>query len=301
MPQYSPMLRDDMRPFCTPAIRHLSWMITAPQLLRSDRCFYPARYLTDDITAKLEHWDAEPLSGPAILTDQPVPRLGLHFEQLYHCLLENLLGWEVLVRNLQIRVEKQTIGELDFVVRNPVTGGLEHHEIAVKFYLGYREADSVRWYGPNAHDRLDLKTARILNHQSHLTEHPQTRRQLAELGLDEPLQQRVFMPGYLFYPRSGALPAPASAPDDHLRGEWLYQSDLESLSTRRWKVLHKPHWLGPWTQAQEPDIGETRLELDRLQQRQRPGLFAELARNPEAGHWEERQRLFVMPDAWPSD
>jgi hypothetical protein len=44
---------------------------------------------------------------------------------------------------------------------------------------------------------------------------------------------------------------------------------------------------------------ETRRELDKLQNRQRPGLFSELAENPETGCWEEQRRLFVMPDHWP--
>ena len=289
----------DLPRFQTPAVRHLRWMLSAPQLIRSSRCFYPGEHLTGAMVERLSQWDTDPASGPGVLTEPPVPRLGLHFEQLYHCLLEDLLGWEVLVRNLQIREEGQTIGELDFVVRNPATGRLEHHEIAVKFYLGHREPDTIRWYGPNAHDRLDLKTTRILNHQSHLSEHPQTRNQLQELGLDEPLEQRVFMPGYLFYPREGDLAAPSTAPEGHLKGQWLYQSTLDALDTSHWKALHKPHWLGPWAQEQAPDPGEVTAELEHLRHRQRPGLFAELSQNPQTGNWEEQQRLFVMPDSWP--
>lgn len=303
MPKDTPPARPDRLPrFRTPSVRHLYWMLTAPQLIRSDRCFCPGGHRTEEVVQKLHQWDADPASGPGVLTAPPVPRLGLHFEQLYHCLLEELLGWEVLVRNLQIREQGRTLGELDFVVRNPGTGGLEHHEIAVKFYLGYPGPDGIRWYGPNAHDRLDLKTSRILNHQSHLTEHPQTRRQLAALGMNEPLAQRVFMPGYLFYPAGQPIPAPASAPEEHLRGQWVYQSSpgsLNSCNTRYWKVLHKPHWLGPWVQPTAPDMEETRRELDKLQNRQRPGLFSELAENPETGCWEEQRRLFVMPDHWP--
>jgi len=46
------------------------------------------------------------------------------------------------------------------VVRNGHTGVVEHHEIAVKFYLGYLQPGSaadnqdVCWYGPNAFTHL---------------------------------------------------------------------------------------------------------------------------------------------------
>ena len=90
----------DLPRFQTPAVRHLRWMLSAPQLIRSSRCFYPGELLTEAMVERLSQWDADPASGPGVLTEPPVPRLGLHFEQLYHCLLEDLLGWEVLVRNL---------------------------------------------------------------------------------------------------------------------------------------------------------------------------------------------------------
>lgn len=285
--------------FRTPAIRHLAWMLSAPQLLESERRFDPAQEAPGHVFATLAQWDRDPGEGPAVLTDPPQRRLGLHFEQLYHCLMEDLLGWQVLVRNLPIRRQGITLGELDFIVRNPATGDLEHHEIAVKFYLGYLGESQVWWYGPNARDRLDLKTRRLLDHQSHLTELPETREHLAGLGLNEPLIKRVYMPGYLFYPRAHHLAPPADVPAQHLRGEWVYRHNLDKVDTSHWVTLDKPHWLGPWQQREQPDEMLTCQNLEAIDHNHRPRLFAELVRNDLSGYWEESRRVFVMPPSWP--
>src|SRR5690554_1995355 len=152
-------------------IRHLAWLCQAPQLYRGALTFDPVAWLPADYRHKLQYWDMHPESMPSLLQQATQRRLGLYFEQLYACLLQDLLGWELLARNLQIRDERRTLGELDFLLRNPLTGEVEHHEIAVKFYLGHTDAVSrrVRWYGPNSRDRLDLKTDRLLQHQTRLT------------------------------------------------------------------------------------------------------------------------------------
>src|SRR5690606_5646045 len=173
-------------------------------------------------------WDLAPENGPALLTAPAPRRLGLYFEALYECLLRDLLGWTVLARNLPIRQGRETLGELDLVARNPVTGNVEHHEIAVKFYLGYHHANGeALWYGPNARDRLDLKTAHLLEKQSQRRQLAATIATLQAHGIPQPQLSRIFMPGYLFYPsrinvRAATMPVPATLPANHERGRWLY-------------------------------------------------------------------------------
>lgn len=282
-------------------VDHLAWLCRAPQLLDSPLRFPLTDYLPDDWQARLAHWSADPAARPQCLAEPANPRLGYYFERLYECVLTQLLGWELVTRNLQVReAGGRTLGELDFVVRNPGTGAVEHHEIAVKFYLGYPQNQAgTRWYGPNSHDRLDLKVGRLLDHQSRSGERAETRALLAELGVREPVVPRVFMPGYLFYPAGQVVRLPDFVPANHLRGHWLYHHQTRTLDTRHWVPLHKPHWLGPWHQAEEPDGGVARLALADVQERNRPRLFAALAQSPDTGLWQETARTFVVPSAWP--
>lgn len=286
-----------------PAVRHLAWLCHTPQLISSPARFIPENYLPEDLEQRLRKWDSSPGTGPAVLTEQPARRLGQYFERLYQCLMEDLLGWEILLKNQPVRHNGITLGELDFVVRNPVDNAVEHHEIAVKFYLGHQGADQETplWYGPSSRDRLDIKTQRLISHQSRMTQRPETCTLLASLGIEEPVQSRVFMPGYLFYPLTEVLPPPPDVPPDHLRGQWLYIDDLNGIngSTQQWVPLTKPHWLGPWRQRQAPDTRHTEQALEVVRSTGTPRLFARLDPFPQDGYWQETSRVFVVPGAWP--
>lgn len=269
--------------------------------------FAPENYLPEDTEARLRAWDTNPELGPAMLTEQPAKRLGHYFERLYECLLGDLLGWEILLKNQPVRNNGITLGELDFIVRNPGDGTIEHHEIAVKFYLGYCDTDQREplWYGPNARDRLDLKTRRLTDHQSQLTKRKEARILLQSRGIETPVRPRIFMPGYLFYQPGAQLQPPEGVAPDHLRGEWLYIDELGgsgtagAVDTQHWVPLMKPHWLGSWRQQERPNQQDAEEALEMVRSRGIPRLFAALAPCPTTGTWRETARLFVMPRAWP--
>lgn len=293
-----------------PAVRHLDWMCHAPALISSEARFEPAHYLPDDLATALTEWDRAPEQGPPILTETPSRRLGQYFERLYACMLEDLMGWQILLKNQPIRDRGLTLGELDFIVRNPRDQTVEHHEIAVKFYLGDNRTNpgSALWYGPNSKDRLDLKSARLLTHQSRLAEKPETRAILDSMGIPLPDRARIFMPGYLFYPAGQTLLPPADVPANHLHGEWLYLNEVEAFSdpglrpeaaAERWVPLVKPHWLGPWSQTTEPYTRHALEALATVRTAGTPRLFALLRWCQQRHVWMESSRIFVVPDSWP--
>lgn len=288
----------DPSQFRVPCIRHLAWMCQTPQLFRGPLQFGLGAHLPADALEKLRHWDHNPEQGPSLVNETPNPRLGLYFERLYECLMTDVLGWDVLARNLPIRSEGITLGELDFVLRNPHTQGIEHHEIAIKFYLGYPlQSGETSWYGPNAKDRLDIKTRRLLEHQSQRIQLAETVNALGLLGIHETLTPRIFMPGYLFYPFDRELAPPLQAPSDHAKGHWLYHSQVRSMNAEHWLHLRKPHWLGPWVQPDLPDIAETKATLEKVERSATPRLFARLEHDGE--NWKEVDRIFVVPATWP--
>lgn len=282
------------------AIRHLAWMCQVPQLTDSPLAFDLRPWLPAGTGALLHGWERMPHSAPAGLLEPAQPRLGYYFERLYACLLTDILGWEVLARNLPIRNSERTLGELDFVVRNPQTQAVEHHEIAIKFYLGYPgEGMTTRWYGPNAVDRLDLKTARMLDHQCQRAQLAESAAALDALGIGVPVESRLFMPGYLFHPMHSQLTEPAGVPSDHQRGRWTYLETARRMDTCCWVHLRKPHWLGPWVQSVPPDPAVTQAALDQIAATDTPRLFANMQREASTGLWKEAERLFVVPASWP--
>ena len=284
----------------TPAIRHLAWLCRAPQLLHSPLTFEPARYLCEALDSKLGAWDSNPGAAPALLREAPQKRLGFYFERLYRILLEDLLGWDIILQNRQIQSNGRTIGELDFVVHNRTDDRIEHHEIAIKYYLGVPEPNgNTLWYGPNARDRLDLKTDRMLRQQSQRTQLPEARTLLDEAGITEPVTPRIFMPGYLFYPADQEVATPHYVPASHLRGRWRYRSQIKNSDVAGWVALNKPHWIGCWRQSEAPETEEVLAALHAIERHAIPLLFANLEKDSTTGLWQETDRLFVVPDTWP--
>ncbi|MBA4501731.1 DUF1853 family protein [Marinobacterium marinum] len=286
--------------FKQPAIRHLAWLCRAPQLYRGAPTFVPRDWLPPDYRQQLHHWDHAPETLPELLQGAPARRLGHYFEQLYACLLSDLLGWPLLARNLPIRDSCRTLGELDFLVRNLRLNRVEHHEIAVKFYLGHRSAESglVRWYGPDSRDRLDIKTERLLTHQTRLTALPDTRAAMRALGIQTPPVPFLYMPGYLFQPLREDLPVPEQVDSDYASGRWCYPHEVDSLEPEGWVSLHKPHWLGPWCQTVAPETGRLQQAAAEVASTGRACLLGRLVRGITG--WVETERLFIVSNDWPT-
>ncbi|WP_323752029.1 DUF1853 family protein [Marinobacter sp.] len=286
--------------FKTPVIRHLAWLCQAPQLVATSISFQPSEFLPADYLTTLTRWDNHPETAPPYLFAPMEKRLGHYVERLYEVMLGDLMGWEIVLKNQQIRTEKQTLGELDFLLRNPVSAGLEHHEIAIKYYLGVPTSNGpTKWYGPNARDRLDLKTHHMLSHQSQMTQRPETRNVLAELGIYDPVKPRIFMPGYLFYPSKETVELPDTVTDNHLTGKWRYAADLDTEDTSHWVRLNKPHWIGPWNQSDAPDADSARATIHWVEAEGIPALFADMTWQAELNGWVEADRWFVVPNNWP--
>lgn len=287
-----------------PPLRHLAWLCAAPQLLSVPESFDPATCLGPEYRQRLLEWDARaPRNLPAALLPPFPRRLGFYAERLYSVLLQELLGWPVRLHNQPVRTGSgQTLGELDFIVHNRQNGRIEHHEIAIKFYLGMTGPDGrSHWYGPDAADRFDAKVNRLRRHQARLTQRPETLAILAAQGIAGPLPARLFMPGYLFYPRhrSCRVRPPPWVPEDHCRGYWSYQKDIRGQDLGHCVPLPKPHWIGPWRQMQPPDPAAAREALAQAGERGVPVLLARLQWHPGGSLWVEQERFFVVPDHWP--
>ncbi|MCH8498562.1 MAG: DUF1853 family protein [Marinobacter sp.] len=297
-----------MTPYSTPlspalVLRHLHWLCQAPSLITGDLALNIPRYLPADLADTMSRLRSEPTRVMSYI-DPDTRRLGHYFEHLYHLLLEQVLGWQVLARNLPVRTATgHTLGELDFIVRNPQNGQVEHHEIAVKFYLGLPLPDQpVRWYGPDTRDRLDRKVKRLLQHQATLCQRPEALAALNALTIPAPECSRVFMPGYLFYPDHQTLPCPEGINPAHERGDWQrLDNSAPPLPGEHWIPLSKTDWLSPYQQMNEPRQADCDASLALVETRNSARLFARLAWHPSTQRWVEQQRRFVVPADWASD
>mgnify|MGYP000170670062 CR=1 FL=1 len=316
------------------AVRDLAWCLSSPPLFDAlpdvETLILPEPWYRDStVNGQLHDWlrqlDREPSPLLAHLRQARSPRLGIYFEGLFGFFWRHFPQHRVLHQNLQVKQEKTTLGEFDFIARQRQKW--LHIETAVKFYLGVEprergqssptESEWHQWVGPNCNDRLDKKLHRLLQHQLKLSHHPAAQVQLARLGIRvEQLQTALQLQGYLFYPAHTPLPPPHHSSAAHLRGLWYYWRDFRELLTRLspcdWILLPKSNWLSPARITTGSDDNQTPRILSAEQickqladyfdssvtpTRQRPLLLAKIAAEDDI--WWERERCFVVPDHWP--
>ena len=180
-------------------------------------------------------------------------------------------------------------------------------KLAVKFYRGLDDGDRTRpdpWLGPGSHDRLDIKLRRLCEHQLQLSSSPHARALLCELTCCE-INSALWLGGYLFQPWPSGCEPPAGADSSHLYGKWLRHCDwrgfADSNHDAHWQPLPRHAWLSSARLAsseiwQPADFDSWVADADSQRQAK---LLVRL--EPDMNNfWLERERLFLVPDAWPT-
>lgn len=290
-------------------IRDLAWCCSSAPLLADLPDPHIAIWPTDAMLdmAWLVDLDQNPQALLTELAQLKSTRLGIYYETLWRFYWQQHPHYRLLAHNLQITDQGQTLGAFDFIVQ--ADDAVWHIETAVKFYLGmptnvHSTSEWAQWIGPNCNDRLDIKLARLLNHQLPLrfnTASQNTLTTLAPPGSN--WRSALCLQGYLFYPAHEAMPKPHNAHMHHQRGLWWYLRYFldEVKALDYWMVLPRHQWLSA---AQTDDI-HALLSRDNLRDYlrhwvgdlHRPQLIAAMEKND--GIWQEKSRGFVVPDHWP--
>lgn len=230
--------------------------------------------------------------------------MGKYFEQLLFYVLERDVRFEVLLKNHQLIQGKHTVGEIDLILKDTVSGQVEHWEIALKFYLQYEaKSDHEVMLGPNAIDTLAKKMRKLNDHQLPIS----TDLSNAGIPSTENITDRLFMKGQFFYhlSRFGSCNIfPYAAATDHERGWWCYLHEVEKalLKDMRWTTLWKPDWIGN-IQTEDSVILLNYSEMqESLEYHFKEEVHSILCVGLRYcnGLWHEVTRGFVVNDAWPN-
>ncbi len=296
-------------------VRALAWLLDSPDLLDARSPRWQGRIVTlGDAGSAQADWlhslDREPASLHTFLDLQPLTRLGRYAEKL--------LAWYFLhmgqlrSHGLQVRDPVEgTLGEFDFLLNLPQ--GLEHWEMATKFYLlrpqadrdDQAEGDSDRpdrpdrpdyFIGPNLADTLGAKMKKILDRQLSLGQRP-----AARALLDAPLvAARALIKGWLFYRRDALIDGEAlGVSASHCRGWWCRIDELDTHLAKASVILPRLSWLAPARVPVEAasTANEARARIThRLAESDMPVMIANLSCID--GVAIETDRGFVVPLDW---
>lgn len=293
-------------------VRDLAWCCSSAPLLADlpslvntpgqQISLWPTEAMLD--TGWLAELDRNPHALLTELAQLKSTRLGIYYETLWRFYWQHHPRYRLLAHNLQVTEQGQTLGAFDFIVQEDDT--LWHIETAVKFYLGvpvHPAGEWAHWIGPNCNDRLDIKMARLLDHQLPLRFSDASQAVLRALTPHDPhWRSALCLQGYFFYPAHHTLSAPHNAHPHHQRGRWWYLKDfLREEATHYWMILPRHLWLSA---AQTDDI-HALIARDSLRaylshwvgDKHRPQLIAAMTK--DNGIWKETLRGFVVPDHWP--
>lgn len=173
--------------------------------------------------------------------------LGRRMEYYFRYYIEKLSHHRILAANLQIRQDKITLGELDFLVQNENSREISHVELVYKFYLYDPSfpSETDRWIGPNRRDSLLKKLERLRDHQFPLLFRKDTQEILGSLQINpEEVTQKICFKAHLFLPytlRTHELPL---INQECIAGRWVRATEFtfEEFGNQFFYIPKKENW-----------------------------------------------------------
>ena len=129
-------------------------------------------------------------------------RLGHLVERIVSELIKSSTNYDVLHENVQLMEEKNTIGEIDFIIEEKNTKQVIHMELAYKFYLFDPSISTEiinNWIGPNRNDSLIMKLKKTKRKQFPLLYHNSAKSKFNNIDIGE-VSQALCLLVSLFIP-----------------------------------------------------------------------------------------------------
>jgi hypothetical protein len=171
-------------------------------------------------------------------------KLGHLYEDALAVLLESTPQYDVLAQGLPIRQDAgHTLGELDYLLRDLVSGRTIHLELAVKFYLAVETESGLRLPGPDARDHYFRKLEKMRSHQLILVD--KFRDLLPDEFRDKEVDVQQLVHGCIFNHVRAARPVQAEFLNPNgRRGKWLHAEECVGYFGKHpsLEVIPKPLW-----------------------------------------------------------
>ena len=171
--------------------------------------------------------------------------LGKRIEYFFeHCI--NLSSrYDLLAKNIQIIKNKNTLGEIDFILFDNNENCFKHVEVVYKYYLYDMsfENELDRYIGPNRNDTLVKKLQKLKDKQLPLLFENSTKEHLPQIDFNN-IKQEVCFKGniYLpFYQKDLNLMF-----QDSVKGYFLSYNEFitdEYFKTCKFKIPHRYDWV----------------------------------------------------------
>ncbi|WP_051205250.1 DUF1853 family protein [Salinimicrobium xinjiangense] len=215
--------------------------------------------------------------------------LGKRMEYFFSAYISNFTSEKILTQNRQIIQNKETLGEIDFLLKDPVSEEISHVELIYKFYLydldtGTSELDHL--IGPNKRDSLNQKLERLKIKQFPLLFHPATRELLSTLGIEpQDVVQKMCFKASVFVPKQFQQISFSKINPESIAGFWIKASEFtfKDFGQNHFFTPKKKFWPVP------PKVNQTWFSFDQIVKQIEPLLHKHFApmlwmKTPEGEH-----------------
>lgn len=218
----------------------------------------------------------------------PDTMLGKQAEALFEAIIRSSETYEIKAANIQIQGISETIGELDYILKNKTTNRFIHVELACKFYLFDEKIEGVsaaKWIGPNRKDTLADKLDKFRNKQFPLLHTSETKEVLKDLEIEASVvQQQVCIKAQLFIPKHIHKSDFPKNYQDCIVGQWIrYPDFLSEDKNATYSIPSKREWLLPVEKiTQWSSFESTTLSvLELLNKKRAPQIYKKSGDNVE--------------------
>lgn len=161
--------------------------------------------------------------------------LGKRMESFFEIALKYSDRYELIASNIQIIANKQTLGELDFLVFDKLNLKVLHIELVYKLYV-YDPSfptELQKWIGPNRRDSFTEKLEKLNSRQFPLLYKNDTLEYLKKLKVNpQEVEQQLCFKAQLFTPANRDIEKHEIINSDCIKGNWY---KLEDFLTRNWE------------------------------------------------------------------
>jgi hypothetical protein len=167
-------------------------------------------------------------------------RLGHLVEVIVAECIKSSANYRMIDENIQIIEEKNTVGELDFILEEKANHRLIHLELAYKFYLydpSLSESQVENWIGPNRNDFLIKKLEKLRQKQFPLLHHPSVLTRLSLDSADE-IDQRLCLMASLYLPFREKVTIPPIY-HRYVKGHYYTMDEFQTEDAEE-KLYHLP-------------------------------------------------------------
>ncbi len=144
--------------------------------------------------------------------------LGRYAERLLSIWFKHSPHFDLLKFNHQIVIDKLTVGEIDFLLKEVDSKRAIQLEFALKYFLAFGAHDQRQFIGPKGKDSLESKSRKLIDQQMQLSLNHSEMLEESLRSLD--FRPQIMLKGELFYPLD----------QKQSQNHWLHYKDLKKLS-----------------------------------------------------------------------